>query len=121
MPPEWMDPTVDPTTGEQMGPQVPPHLLPNSFDNHEAHILHHNNFRKSQEFASASPTTKKLFEYHVTLHMQALMGVAPTATSGGTTPQPMPSEQGMAAEEAPPAAGGETATPSETQPPGQGN
>ena len=36
------------------------------------HIEVHNTYRKSQNFESASPTTKKLFEEHVKQHEEAL-------------------------------------------------
>lgn len=54
---------------------VPPLVIhTNTYDNHELHIQIHNNYRKSQNFESASSTTKILFEAHVREHMEASMG-----------------------------------------------
>lgn len=128
LPPEALQPSTDPATGEEIGPQIPQMFLPNSFDNHEAHIMYHNSYRKSQEFATADDVVKQLFEYHVTMHMMAFQsGVAPTATSPdgqpgepmqnpGESPAPVEGEE----EQGPPP-GGNTSAPSNTQPPGQGN
>ena len=123
MPPEIMQASIDPTTGQELPPgsQIPQMFLPNSYDNHQAHILFHNNFRKSQEFDQAPDIVKQLFEHHVMLHQYAMVGgVNPMGgaqpTIGGEQPAGPPPE-----EEAPPA-GGETGTgESNTQPPGQGN
>jgi hypothetical protein len=128
MDPMLMQPSTDPMTGAPVGPQVPKQFLPNTFDNHEAHIMHHNQYRKSQEFSVAPDVVKQLFEYHVQLHQMALMGgVAPTATSPDGQPgEAVPVEGGQDPNAqdpnaAPPPPGGETSTPSNTQPPGQGN
>jgi hypothetical protein len=83
---------MDPTTGQQqlidpntqaplvdaMGqPTAPPLIVPvNSFDNHEAHIAAHNNYRKGQEYEELEQRIKDLFEEHVNQHMMAL-GVMP--------------------------------------------
>lgn len=130
MPPEIMQPSVDPNTGAPIPPQIPQIFLPNSFDNHEAHIQYHNNFRKSQEFDRASDMVKQLFEHHVMLHQYALMGgVTPnTLASGGQAGPPIGGPEQQAApsgaappeEEAPPPPGGQTEAPSNTQPGGQG-
>jgi hypothetical protein len=117
LPPEIMQPITDPMTGQQLPPQIPQIFLPHSYDNHEAHIAYHNNFRKTQEFEQAPDVVKQLFEHHVMMHQQALMGVNP-AMGGPAVGGP---EAGMQGQEEPPPAGGETGTPSNTQPPGQGN
>jgi hypothetical protein len=126
LPPEALQPQVDPATGMQLGPQIPKMFSPNSYDNHEAHIHFHNMFRKSQEFQSASDTVKQLFEMHVNIHQQALMGgFAPTAGSvDGQPGEPVGGQQSQAVDPAtgePAPAGGETESPSTTQPPEQGN
>jgi hypothetical protein len=126
MPPEMMQPTTDPMTGMELPPQIPQMFLPNSFDNHEAHIQYHNMFRKSQEFDQAPQIVKQLFENHVMLHQYALMGG--TSPSGvqmnGEQGAPIggPEQQTAAPEEegAAPAPGGETEAQSNTQPKGQG-
>lgn len=73
----------------------------------------------------APDIVKQLFEYHVNMHQQALMGgMVPTmgAAPGEELPQVPGQQQPQAVEGQEPApAGGETNTPSNTQPPGQGN
>ena len=55
---------------------TPPLLVPvHTWDNHDLHIQVHNDYRKSQNFESASPTTKALFEEHVRQHQEAAAGM----------------------------------------------
>jgi hypothetical protein len=62
---------VDPQSGLTLDP---PLIVPvNTWDNHEIHITMHNNYRKSQNFDSAPPEVKALFEEHVKQHMEASM------------------------------------------------
>jgi len=64
---------VDPDSGM---PLDPPLVVPvHTYDNHEVHIQMHNNYRKSQNFETASDATKALFEEHVKQHQEALAGV----------------------------------------------
>jgi hypothetical protein len=124
MPPEIMQPSVDPATGQPIPPQIPQVFLPNSYDNHEAHIQYHNMFRKSQEFDQASDIVKQIFEHHVMLHQYALMGgVSPGGIAmGGQSGPPIGGPDVTAAQapgEAPPP-GGQTEAQSSTQPEGQG-
>jgi hypothetical protein len=69
---------VDPNTGEPLAdqagnPVAPPLIVPvNSFDNHQTHIMMHNNYRKSQEYEQLPQEIKNLFEDHVNNHMMAL-------------------------------------------------
>jgi hypothetical protein len=125
MPPEIMQPSTDPATGAPIPPQIPQIFLPNSYDNHEAHIQYHNMFRKSQEFDQASDVVKQLFEHHVMLHQYALMGgVSPSGIAMGGQPGPPiggpePTAPAPQEGEAPPP-GGETESQSTTQPKGQG-
>lgn len=85
---------VDPNTGQPLVdasgmPAQPPLIVPvNSFDNHQVHIQVHNTYRKGQQYESASPETKALFEEHVNQHMMA-MGVVPGA------PAPMPGQNSV--------------------------
>lgn len=63
------DPTKDIDAGLNL---TPPLLVPvHTYDNHEIHIEMHNMYRKSQNFESASPVTKALFEEHVRQHQEA--------------------------------------------------
>lgn len=57
--------------GTPFTPQPP--VPVNTWDNHEAHIMHHNNFRKTQEFELLSDLKKEGFEMHVQLHQMALL------------------------------------------------
>jgi hypothetical protein len=47
-------------------------FAPNSWDNHEVHIMEHNNFRKQQEFELADDQQKAALERHVQAHQQIL-------------------------------------------------
>jgi len=63
------EPETDPETGEQLPPAIlPEELNPNSYDNHQVHILTHNKFRKTQQFETLDDLHKKFFEEHVALH-----------------------------------------------------
>lgn len=71
---------VDPRTNKNivfngdMTPFQPKPPVPvNSWDNHEAHIHHHNEYRKTQEFELLDPLQKQGFELHVQMHQMALM------------------------------------------------
>lgn len=76
--------TTDPVTGvevpvmgldgePQTQPKQPPLIVSvNSYDNHEAHILYHNNYRKSQAYEMLPEETKQLFEAHVSEHLSAM-------------------------------------------------
>lgn len=56
---------VDEATGEPMG------TLPvNTWDNHQVHILEHNNFRKRQAFEMLPEEAQEVFERHVNMHVQ---------------------------------------------------
>lgn len=47
-------------------------VVVNEWDAHEAHIIEHNNFRKSQAFEILTDEGKVLFNMHVTMHQQVL-------------------------------------------------
>jgi hypothetical protein len=117
---------MDPTGQTMLPPQIPQMFTPNSWDNHEAHIQYHNMYRKSQEFFVANDAVKMIFEQHVQMHQAALAGgIMPTALSADGQPtDPVPVEGGQPQDPNavdPNAPGGETAAPSNTQPPNQGN
>lgn len=68
---------TDPETGEPIPTafdgQQPPLIVPvNTWDNHEIHIMAHNNFRKGQAFENLPEFVKALFEAHVQTHIMAL-------------------------------------------------
>jgi hypothetical protein len=113
-------PSVDPMTGMPVTqPKQPPLIVStNTWDNHQAHILHHNNYRKSQAFEMLPEETRQIFEAHVQEHIAALgiesitmqprasAGLPPTdpyamaeqqqeGGSGGQPPGPMPMPEGM--------------------------
>ena len=61
---------IDELTG---APLMPPLIVPvNTWDNHQAHIEYHNQFRKGQSFEMLPQEQKTLFEAHVNSHIEAL-------------------------------------------------
>lgn len=58
----------------------------NSWDNNEAHLIDHNNKRKTQDFENASLEVKQLFEQHCQAHQQAIT----LAQTGQPAPPGMP-------------------------------
>lgn len=76
--------------GTPFQPQPP--IPVNSWDNHEAHIKWHNQFRKGQEFEMLSDIKKKALELHVQLHQIALMGGQMSQQGMLTQPGAMPPE-----------------------------
>lgn len=61
---------IDEFTG---APMMPPLVVPvNTWDNHQAHIEYHNQFRKGQSFEMLDQEQKQLFEAHVNGHIEAL-------------------------------------------------
>ena len=95
-----------------------PLIQPNDFDNHEAHIEEHNNFRKGQQYELLPWQVRKEFDMHVFLHREALLKgtVSPIAQMKAAM---APDEQPQ--EEAPPeqlhGAPGAPAQTQESQPP----
>jgi hypothetical protein len=89
-------------------------VSPNTWDEHQIHLIEHNQYRKRQEFELLPDEIKALFEQHVTLHTQAIAGqmggvMSPDMAQGGEPPigpdgQPMiaPPEEGGAAPVGPP-------------------
>lgn len=73
----------DPNTQKPLAPgENPPLIVPvNSWDNHAAHIDTHNKFRKGQAFENLDPQIKQIFEEHVRMHQQAIMGNSQVSTS----------------------------------------
>ncbi len=96
----WMqeqgEKAVDPASGLRLDP---PLLVPvHTYDNHEVHIKIHNDYRKSQNFENASPTTKRIFEEHVKQHEEALanMMMHPLTGMDDSDPNaPLPEEEEM--------------------------
>lgn len=96
----------DPETGQLIPKQPdplkpwdgnqPPLIVPvNTWDNHEAHIQLHNNYRKGQAFESLPDETKVLFEIHVQQHMMAL-GMEQVTTDPTVAAGLIPPEQALA-------------------------
>jgi hypothetical protein len=91
-------PVPDPLTGmPQMDPetqmpvlQPPPLILPpNSWDNHQVHIMLHNQFRKSQGFELLPDPVKEQFEQHVVMHEYIMMSQMMRQPVSGIPGQPV--------------------------------
>lgn len=94
MGPDPMDPNeeipYDPMTQQPWQPQPP--IPVNSWDNHEAHIYFHNQYRKSQAFELLDDATKQMFELHVQMH-QMTLGMPQMGAAGMLPPSPDASGQ----------------------------
>lgn len=99
--PDGNEVPIDPMTNEPWQPQPP--LPPNSWDNHEAHIHYHNQFRKTQQFELLDESIKQMFELHVQAHQMTLM--MPQMGAAGIVNEPVP-----AGEQAPEEPAGEPGT-----------
>ncbi len=89
---------LDEVTGEEIVFPLDPPLLvsTNSWDNHQAHILFHNQYRKGQAFENLDQATKDLFEAHVREHIEALGIESETMeprVAAGLPPVPIEEEQ----------------------------
>lgn len=62
---------------ENVKMQVGAPVMVNTWDNHQLHIMAHDNFRKSQAFENLDDARKALFEQHVQMHKLVLMGGMP--------------------------------------------
>lgn len=82
--------------GELWSPQAP--FPVNSWDNHEAHIQWHNNFRKTQKFMMLPEENKKAFELHVQTHQMAISNPQ-EGTMGTVANQPDPALEAQMAEQ----------------------
>lgn len=88
----------------------------NSWDEHDVHVMEHNNYRKRQAFENASDDVKMLFETHVEQHMQ-LLAMAMGVTHQPGVPLPIQSPEGGSPQEGggappgPPQAGGMSPSP----------
>jgi hypothetical protein len=99
---------VDPVTGKPLdgalsaeaGVPVPfqpqPIIQVNSWDNHEAHIHFHNQFRKTQEFELLDDTVKQAFELHVQTHQMAMQNPQMGAAGVVANQQPPSPEEEIA-------------------------
>lgn len=103
----------------------------NDWDNHEIHIMEHNNFRKTQKFETLSEEFQEIFQAHVKMHEEVMRGQAEQAMSGmGGPGQPPPGAGGAPGENGPPSGsagpgpaqavpgGGSGAPPPDDAPPG---
>jgi hypothetical protein len=103
----------DPVTGLPVEQEREPILPANTWDNHQAHIEHHNKFRKTQQFEMLPKATKRIFEEHVLQHQMALSGLQPQDTLGNAGPalEPggtmIPDEGGMPEDQSMPQGGNE--------------
>lgn len=88
---------VDPETNE---PWEPTSAVPvNSWDNHEAHIMFHNMYRKTQEFELLSDAHKQAMEQHVQTHQMAIQSNQVGQMGQVAGPAPKTDEAGNVIEE----------------------
>ena len=83
----------------------------NDWDNHETHILEHNNYRKTQKFETLPEEYQVIFQKHVEMHQQVMQakvmeGGAPGGPMGGP-----PGQGGGNPEEGSGPGGGESGAP----------
>lgn len=108
-------PVLDPNTGE---PAMPPPVLPaNTWDNHQAHIMIHNRFRKTQQFELLPDVIKHIFEQHVQIHTMAMTAYATQQPGGNAGPVIGP--DGMVPPGADPYTGASQPPQQQEQPPQQ--
>jgi hypothetical protein len=90
MPPKGPDGEyqIDEMTGQPVQP--PPVMPANTWDNHQAHIIAHNRFRKTQQFELLPDPVKAIFEQHVMLHQMSLQAVTATMPNGQAGPDLQP-------------------------------
>lgn len=79
----------------------------NDWDNHEVHIIEHNNFRKRQKFENSDESIKILFQQHVEQHKQAMM----MQQTGEMLPPGMPMPGGNPSKLTAPGAAGQQQPP----------
>lgn len=92
--PPGVNPLDNPIAAQQMEIGNEPVLPVNDWDNHEIHLLHHENYMKSQEYETLDPAIQKEFQLHRQRHKDKLMqgqltqlmqggGQDPNAPQGG--------------------------------------
>lgn len=97
-PPEEIAKALQPPVGpdgqpiEGWQPQSP--MPVNSWDNHQAHIHYHNQYRKTQQFELLPDPIKQMFELHVQTHQYALMLTSMGAAGPIMPPVPEEDEEG---------------------------
>lgn len=71
MDPTTGQPLIDPQTGQPAQPQLP--VKVNTWDDHFAHIMEHDSFRKTQAFEALDPSVQAIFEEHVNHHKMYIL------------------------------------------------
>ena len=71
--PPGMDPMQNPIASQQMELANEPVIPVNDWDNHEIHLMVHENFMKGQEYETLDPAIKDEFQKHRQYHKDKLM------------------------------------------------
>jgi hypothetical protein len=66
------------------------HVEVHDFDNHAVHITEHNNFRKSRDYERLDVKLRGLFDAHVAVHHEVVVGQAAAAAQQALGPQTAP-------------------------------
>lgn len=70
--PPGVDPSNNPMAGQVMEQANQPLVPVNDWDNHQAHLMWHENFMKGQEFQGLDPAIQQQFELHRQKHKDAM-------------------------------------------------
>lgn len=68
LPPD-VDPMANPIASQQMEIANEPVIPVNEWDNHDAHLLYHENYMKGQEYETLDPAIQKEFQLHRQKHL----------------------------------------------------
>lgn len=104
-------------------------VMPHSWENHEIHLRELNNYRKTPEYAKASPKVKAMMEAHAQFHDKMLIQqlgkqlqkqqLAAAVAQGAGFQMPAGAPPGGGAPGVPPGAPGQSSAPGASGPPGQ--
>lgn len=111
--PPGMDPMQNPIASQQLELANEPVIPVNDWDNHEIHLMVHENFMKGQEYETLDPAIQKEFELHRQYHKDKLMqksmeqmmqggGMDPNAVGGKPPAGKGPGNQFSGIEQPPP-------------------
>lgn len=82
-------PKMDPATGQPLMQPPPLVIQPNSYDNHQVHLMLHNQYRKTQAFELLPEEVQAQFESHVMMHEYMLQAQLMRQPANGIPGQPV--------------------------------